>query len=144
MEGHMLKTNTSAAHDESTGELVSRMAEQVSTLVRDELALAREEMVQKGKRAGMGAGLLGAAGVLALYGVGVLFVTAVLLLDLVWPAWVAALVVTAVTFSIAAVFALVGKKQVAQAVPPLPTRAVRSANADVDAVKDAIREGRHA
>jgi uncharacterized membrane protein YqjE len=140
----MLKTNASASHDESTGELVSRMAEQVSTLVRDELALAREEMVQKGKRAGAGAGLLGAAGVLALYGVGVLFVAAVLLLDLLWPAWVAALVVMAVTFVIAAVFALVGKAQVAQAVPPVPTRAVRSATADVDAVKDAIREGRNA
>jgi uncharacterized membrane protein YqjE len=143
MEALMLKTNTSAVHDESTGELVSRMAEQVSTLVRDELTLAREEMVQKGKRAGKGAGLLGAAGVLALYGVGVLFVTAVLLLDLVWPAWVAALVVTVVTFAIAAVIALVGRKQVAQAVPPLPGHAVRSATADVDAVKDAIRAGRH-
>jgi uncharacterized membrane protein YqjE len=140
----MLETNASAVHDESTGDLVSRLAEQVSTLVRDELALAREELVEKGKRAGVGAGLLGAAGVLALYGVGVLFVAAVLLLDLMWPTWVAALVVTVVTFAIAAVFALVGKAQVTQAVPPVPSAAVRSATADVDAVKDAIREGRNA
>jgi uncharacterized membrane protein YqjE len=140
----MLEKNASAVQNESTGDLVSRMAEQVSTLVRDELALAREEMVQKGKRAGVGAGLLGSAGVLALYGVGVLFVAAVLLLDLLWPTWVAALVVTVVTFVIAAVFALIGKSQVAQAVPPTPSGAVRSATADVDAVKDAIREGRSA
>jgi uncharacterized membrane protein YqjE len=138
----MLKTNPTA--EASTGELVSRLAEQVSTLVRDELALARDEMLEKGKRAGTGAGLLGAAGVLALYGVGVLFVAAVLLLDLVWPAWVAAIVVTVVTFAIAGVLALAGKKQVTQAVPPVPTSAARSAAADVDAVKHAIREGRDA
>jgi uncharacterized membrane protein YqjE len=138
------KTNAQTGHDSSTGELVSRLAEQVSTLVRDELALARDEMVQKGKRAGTGAGLLGAAGVLALYGVAVLFATAVLLLDLVLPLWVAALVVMAVTFVIAAVLALVGKKQVNQAAPPVPTDAARSAAADVDAVKDAIRKGRDA
>ena len=59
----------------STAQLVSQMSEQVSTLVRDELALARVEMVEKGKRAGTGAGLLGGAGVLAMYGVGALLVT---------------------------------------------------------------------
>ena len=115
----------------------------MSTLVRDELALARDEMVQKGKRAGTGAGLLGAAGVLALYGVGVLFVTLVLVLDLIWPLWLAAIVVTQLLFAVAAVVALVGRKQVKQAVPPGPTQAARSAAADVDAVKAAIRDGRN-
>ena len=134
---------TERPQEASTGELVSRLAEQVSTLVREELALARDEMVEKGKRAGAGAGLLGAAGVLALYGLGVLFVTLVLLLDLVWPAWVAALVVTVLMFVVAAVVALVGRKQVKQAVPPGPTQAARSAAADVDAVKTAIRDGRN-
>lgn len=133
---------TDRTHDASTGELVSRLAEQVSTLVREELALARDEMVQKGKRVGTGAGLLGAAGVLALYGVGVLFVTLVLLLDLVWPAWVAALVVMVLLLAVAAVAALVGRQQVKQAVPPGPTQAARSTAADVDAVKTAIRDGR--
>ena len=133
----------SDTHDASTGELVSRLAEQVSTLVRDELALARQEMVAKGKRAGKGAGLLGGAGVLALYGLGTLFVTMVLILDLWLPTWAAALIMTVVLLAIAGVVALIGKKQVAQAVPPTPTEATRSAAADVQAAKAAIAQGRH-
>ncbi|HEX8347973.1 MAG TPA: phage holin family protein [Actinoplanes sp.] len=133
----------SETHDASTGELVSRLAEQVSTLVRDELALAREEMVQKGKRAGTGAGLLGGAGVLALYGLGALFVTLALVLDIWLPAWAAALIVAVLLFAVAGVVAMMGKKQVQQATPPAPTEAARSAAADVDAAKTAIRQGRN-
>jgi uncharacterized membrane protein YqjE len=125
-----------------TGELVTQLTEQVSTRVRDELALARAELVEKGKRAGTGAGLLGGAGVLALYGVGGLLVTAVAALSLVWPVWLAALVVTVVLFVIAGVAALLGKKQVGEAMPPAPTAAVQSTKSDVDAVKTAVHEGR--
>jgi uncharacterized membrane protein YqjE len=125
-----------------TGELVSQLAEQVSTLVRDELALARTELVEKGKRAGTGAGLLGAAGVLALYGLGALFVTAAAALALVWPVWLAVLVIAVVIFAIAGVAALLGKKQVSEAMPPAPTAAVQSTKNDVDAVKTAVHEGR--
>ena len=129
--------------DASTAELVSHMSEQVSTLVRDELALARVEMTEKGKRAGKGAGLLGGAGVLALYGVSALLVTIVAALALVWPTWLAALVVTVVVFAAAGVAALLGKRQVKQAVPPAPTAAVDSTKRDVDAVKTAVRDGRN-
>jgi uncharacterized membrane protein YqjE len=126
----------------STGELVSRLSEQVSTLVKDELTLARAELVEKGKRAGTGAGLLGGTAVLALYGVGALIATAILLLDLVWPAWLAALVVAVVIFLIAGVLALIGRKEVRQATPPLPEAAKASVAADVDAVKTAVKDGR--
>ncbi|HEY6592548.1 MAG TPA: phage holin family protein [Asanoa sp.] len=126
----------------STGELVSRLSEQVSTLVKDELTLARAELVEKGKRAGRGAGLLGGTAVLALYGVGALIATAILLLDLVWPAWLAALVVAVVIFLIAGVLALIGRKEVQQATPPLPEAAKESVAADVDAVKTAVKDGR--
>jgi uncharacterized membrane protein YqjE len=131
-----------AVDSASTGELVTRLSEQVSTLVKGELALARAEMVEKGKRAGTGAGLFGGTAVLALYGVGVLILTAVLLLDLVWPAWLAALVVAVVIFLIAGVLALVGRKEVKRATPPLPEAAKQSVAADVDAVKAAVKDGR--
>lgn len=127
----------------STGDLVSRMSEQVSTLVREELELARVEMVEKGKKAGTGAGLLGGAGVLALYGVSALLVTIGALLALVWPAWLAALVVAVVVFAIAGVAALLGKKQVQQAVPPAPTAAVDSTKRDVSTVQAAAKTGYH-
>lgn len=126
----------------STAELVSQLSEQVSTLVRDELALARAEMTEKGKRAGKGAGLLGGGGVLALYGLGALFVTIGAALAEVMPPWLAALIVTVVLFVAAGVAALLGKKQVQQAVPPTPTKAVDSTKRDVETVKTAVREGR--
>ena len=125
-----------------TAQLVSQLSEQVSTLVRDELTLARLEMTEKGKKAGKGAGLLGGAGVIALYGLGALFVTVGALLALVLPVWAAALIVTVVLFAVAGVAALLGKKQVSQALPPEPEAAMASGKRDVDTVKAAIREGR--
>ncbi|MCM0677209.1 phage holin family protein [Micromonospora phytophila] len=124
----------------STAELVQRATEQVSRLVRDELALARAELTQKGKHAGIGIGLFGGGGALALYGLGALVATAILLLDLVLPAWAAALIVAVVLFAMAGVLALVGKKQVSQAVPPVPAAAVRSVRADVDTVTAAVKD----
>ena len=82
--------------DASTGDLVKLAAEQISRLVRDELQLARVEIGGKAKRFGTGAGLFGAAGVIALYGVATLVATVILLLALVLPAWAAALIVAAV------------------------------------------------
>jgi uncharacterized membrane protein YqjE len=128
----------------STGELVTRLSEQMSTLVRDELALARAEMTEKGKRAGTGAGLLGGGGVLALYGVAGLITTAILGLAEVWAPWLAALVVTVVLFAVAGVLALVGRSEVKRAAPPVPERTKENVQADVETVKNAVREGRHA
>jgi uncharacterized membrane protein YqjE len=126
--------------DQSTSELVQRASEQISRLVKDELALAKAELTEKGKHAGVGVGLFGGGGVLALYGVGVLIITFVLLLDLVLPTWAAALIVTVVLFIVAGVLALLGKKQVSQAVPPTPQAATDSVKADVDAVKHAAKD----
>jgi uncharacterized membrane protein YqjE len=135
-------SNRVASDSASTGELVTRLSEQVSALVKDELALARAEMTEKGKRAGTGAGLIGGGTVLALYGVGLLLVTIVAALDLAWPTWVAALVVAVVVFAVAAVLAVLGRSQVKKATPPVPERAKQSVADDVDAVKAAVKEGR--
>lgn len=126
--------------EQSTAELVQRATEQISRLVRDELALARAELTEKGKHAGLGLGLFGGGGVLALYGVGALIASVVLLLALALPAWVAALIVAVVLFAIAGVLALLGKKEVRRAVPPVPTAAADSVRADVDAVTAAVKD----
>jgi hypothetical protein len=126
----------------STAELVKRAGEQISQLVREELALARAEMTAKAKRAGTGAGLFGAAGILALYGLAALLATVVILLDLVLPLWLAALIVTVVLLAAAGVMALVGRGQVREAAPPVPEQAVESVRADVHTVTEAAREGR--
>ncbi|MEU4424560.1 phage holin family protein [Actinoplanes sp. NPDC024001] len=137
-------THTDARTDQdSTAQLVTRLSEQVSTLVRDELALARIEMTEKGKKAGKGAGLLGGAGVIAMYGLGALFVTIGAALALVMPVWAAALIVTALLFAAAGIAAVIGKKEVQQAVPPAPEAAMASGRRDVDALMTAARHGRH-
>ena len=130
---------TSTGADQSTAELVQRASEQISRLVRDEIALAKAELAEKGKHAGIGIGLFGGGGVLAMYGVGALVATLIIVLDLFLPLWLAALIVTVVLFAVAGVLALIGKKQVTKAVPPEPTAAINSVKADVDEVKQAVR-----
>ena len=130
------------ATDQSTSELVQKASEQLTRLVRDEIALAKAELTEKGKHAGIGVGLFGGGGVLALYGVGALLATLIIVLDLFLPLWLAALIVTVVLFAAAGILALLGKKQVTQAVPPEPSSAIESAKADVDEVKHAIKSGR--
>ena len=121
--------------DESTGELLSRFSRDVSQLVRDELRLAQFEVSAKAKKAGVGVGMFGAAGLVALYGVGVLIATVILALALVVSAWLAALIVGVVLLAIAGVGALLGKKRVAAAGPPIPERTMDNLRRDVDAVQ---------
>lgn len=119
----------------SLGELVSQVSQQIPDLVRSEIRLAQAELTEKGKKAGLGAGMFGSAGLLALYGLGALFTTLILVLALFLPAWAAALIVTVLIFAAAAVAALLGKKKVQQATPPKPERAVDGVKQDVATVK---------
>ncbi|MER7168047.1 phage holin family protein [Micromonospora sp. NPDC000207] len=133
---------TRAGAEPSTAELVQRATEQVSRLIRDELTLARAELTEKGRHAGIGVGLFGGGGALAFYGLGAL-ITAVVLLLATWiAAWLSALIVAVVLFVVAGILALAGKKQVKQAVPPVPAAAVTSVRADVDTVSAAVKDGR--
>lgn len=122
--------------DASTAELVSRLGEQVSTLIRSELRLAQVELQEKGKRAGIGAGLFGGAGLVALFGAGGLVACAILALALVMDAWLAALIVGVVLLAVAGILALVGRSQVQRAAPPLPTEAVEGIKQDIQTVKE--------
>ena len=126
--------------DQSTSELVQRASEQLTRLVRDEIQLAKAELTEKGKHAGIGVGLFGGGGVLALYGVGALIATLIIVLDLFLDLWLAALIVTVALFLGAGILALLGKKQVTKAVPPEPQEAVASVKADVDEVKHAVKD----
>jgi uncharacterized membrane protein YqjE len=121
---------------------VSQAAAQISTLVRGELALAKLELAEKGKRAGRSGGLFGGAAVLGLYGLGLVLTLLVVLLDLLWPLWLAVLVVLVVVFVAAGVCALLGMRQLRSATPLVPSDAIASVQADVSAVKTAVRDGR--
>lgn len=117
------------------GALVSQATSDLSRLVRDELELAKVELKHKGKEAGVGAGLFGGAGTLALYGLGVLIAAAILGLATALPGWLSALIVAAVLFAAAAVAALLGKRHVSRATPPVPQGAVNGMHSDLEALK---------
>jgi uncharacterized membrane protein YqjE len=126
------------AKEPSTGDLMRQLSEQTSSLVRAELQLAQVEMTEKAKKAGIGAGLFGGAGVVALYGVGSLIATLILVLIAIGLApWLSALIITVVLFAIAGVAALMGKKQVSQATPAAPERTIENVKKDVETVKEA-------
>ncbi|PPK70863.1 phage holin family protein [Actinokineospora auranticolor] len=120
----------------STGELVSRLSEQVSRLVRDELALAKAELRDKGKQAGLGAALGGVAGVVAWFGVGALVAAAVAGLAVVLPVWASALVVAGTLFLVAALLGVVAANRFGRATPPIPRQAMDSTRRDVETVKE--------
>ncbi|WP_309133182.1 phage holin family protein [Brevibacterium sp.] len=118
--------------------MITRLSEQTSRLVRDEMRLARAELTAKAKQGGTGAGFMGAGGILALFGFGALIATAILALALVLPAWAAALIVTVVLFIAAGIAAMVGKKKV-EDLSPTPERTMTNLNRDVAEVKESSR-----
>ena len=125
--------------DASVGDLVQRLSQQTATLIRQELRLAQAEMKEKGKRAGIGAGLFGAGGALTLYAFGALVAGVIMVVGEVVAMWIAAFIVAGVLLLLAGVMALVGKKQVAQATPPKPEAAIDSVQADVAEIKERAR-----
>jgi uncharacterized membrane protein YqjE len=125
-----------------TGELVKDLSAQVSTLVRQELELAKVELTAKGKEAGKGAGMFGGAGLLGLYGVGALVATAILALSTAVDAWLAALIVAVVLLAVAGVLALVGKSHTKRAVPPVPEQTVATIKEDVRYTKEHVAQAR--
>jgi uncharacterized membrane protein YqjE len=125
-----------------TGELVRDLSAQVSTLVRQELELARVELTAKGKQAGIGAGMFGGAGLFALYGVGAIVTAAILALSTAVADWLAAIIVGAVLFAVAGVLALMGRARAKRAGPPVPEQTVATLKEDVRFTKEHVAEAR--
>ena len=122
--------------EHSTGELVTMMSEQVSVLIRDELKLARLEMTSKGKQAALGAGMFGASGVVVVYGVGCLLACAIIAISGVMAAWLAALIVGVALLAAAGCAALLGRRRMRKAAPPVPEQAVADVKADIGEIKE--------
>lgn len=126
----------------SLSELVRQLSDQTSKLGRQEAELAKAELSQKGKRIGIGAGAFGGAGLFGLFAFGALTATFILLLATALDGWLAALIVTLVYAAIAGVLALTGKKQVDEATPPAPERAIASTKTDIETIKNSAKKGR--
>ena len=122
----------------SVGQLMTQLSEQTSRLVRDEVLLAKVELKNSAKHAGVGVGLLGGGGILALFGLGALVTAAIAGLALVLALWLSALIVGVVLLLAAGIAALLGKKQVQQGAPDMQ-RSVDSVKQDVHHVQEASR-----
>jgi uncharacterized membrane protein YqjE len=131
--------STQELSDRSVGDLVQRLSEQTATLVREELRLGQVELQEKGKRAGVGAGMFGGAGLVALYGAGALVAAAILLIATAVDPWIAAVIVGLALLAVGGLLALMGKKQVDRATPPKPEQAIESIQKDVERVKESAR-----
>jgi MFS family permease len=131
-----------ADSDRPVGELLKELSEQTTTLVRQELELAKLELTEKGKKAGIGAGMFGGAGIVGFYAVGALTAGLILALATAVNGWLAALIVAALYGLAAGVLALSGKSKVQQAVPPVPEQAVDSVKEDVQWTKSRAKQAR--
>ena len=112
--------DSASPRDQGLGELVKDLANQTSTLVRQEIQLAQAEVTQKGKVAGKGAGMLAGAAVFGLLAMGALTAALIALLDKAMATWVAALIVMVLWAIVAAVLAKAGQSSLKRATPPAP------------------------
>jgi MFS family permease len=139
---NVAQTRGDAASETSIADLVKQLSEQTSRLARQEVELAKAELTTKGKRAGIGAGMFGGAGVFGFYMVGALVAAAILGLATAVAAWAAALIVAAALAMVAGVLALQGKSKVQQATPPVPEQATESVKEDVQWAKTRAQAAR--
>jgi uncharacterized membrane protein YqjE len=128
--------------DRPIGDLLKQLSQETTTLVRQELELAKAEMAQKGKQAGVGAGMFGGSGASALLGLGALTAAAIAALDTGIALWLAALILALLWLAVAGVLAVTGKGKVQQATPPVPEQTQESVKEDVRWAKNQARSAR--
>ena len=119
--------------DRPIGDLLRQLSQETTTLVKQELDLAKAEMTQKGKDAGAGAGFIGGG---ALFGLGMFGALTAALIALLATAvdhvWLSALIVAAVYGAIGGVLALRGKDKIQEATPVAPEQTVETVKEDVE------------
>jgi hypothetical protein len=129
-------------HDRPIGELLKELSNETTTLMRQELDLAKAEMTEKGKQVGVGAGMFGGAGIAALLGIAALTAAAIAALATAMVTWLAAVIVGVVWLAAAGVLALQGKSKVQEAAPPLPEQTIENVKEDVQWVKTQAKSAR--
>jgi uncharacterized membrane protein YqjE len=128
--------------EHGTGELLKQLSDHTTTLVRQEIELAKAELGEKGKKAGLGAGMFGGAGLFVVFALAALTTCIIVALDSAMPLWLAALIVAVVYGAIGAVLALQGRNKVQEAGSPVPEQATESVKEDVQWAKTQAKSGR--
>jgi hypothetical protein len=134
--------STTRLRERPIGDLLGSFAQDTTTLMSQEIELARAEIAVQMKRAGTGAGLFGGAAVVAMAGLGALTACAIVALALVLDLWLAALIVGAALLAVGGLLALMGRSRMKQVAPPVPERALQSVRQDIGAVQQGVQAGR--
>ena len=137
-----VRTNDNDLRERPIGELLKQLSQETTTLVRQELDLAKAEVAQKGQQAGKGAGMFGGAGILGFLALAALTAALIMAIDKGTANWVAALIVAAVYAAIAGVLALQGRNKVREAAPPVPEQAAESVKEDLQWAKTRTQSAR--
>jgi len=132
----------SGLRDQPVADLIKQLTEQTKTLVSQEIELAKAELGEKGRKAGLGAGMFGVAGLFGVFAFAVLTACVVLALATAMEAWLAALIVALLYGALAGGLALSAKKKVQEAVPPVPEQTVDTVKEDVKWTKERAQAGR--
>jgi uncharacterized membrane protein YqjE len=138
----MAANHNNDLREHGTGELLKELSDHTTTLVRQEIELAKAELGEKGKKAGLGAGMFGGAGLFGVFAFAALTTSIIVALDTAMPLWLAALIVAVVYGAIGAVLAIQGRNKVQEAGPPVPEQATESVKEDVQWAKTQAKSGR--
>jgi hypothetical protein len=136
-----IESTNNELREQPMGEVFKQLSDDLSTLVRQELKLAQAEMTEKGKKAGVGVGMFGAAGVAGLLALAALTACAIAALSTGMEVWIAALIVTVLYAAGAGVLALTGKSRVSEAAPPVPEQTVQTVKEDAQWAKTQLPSG---
>jgi uncharacterized membrane protein YqjE len=138
----MTASRDNELRDRPTGELLKELSDHTTTLVKQEMDLAKAELQEKGKQAGLGAGMFGGAGLFGVSAFAALTACLIAVLDQAMELWLAALIVATAYAAIAAVLAVTGKRKVKKAGPPIPEHARDSVKEDMEWARTQARSGR--
>jgi hypothetical protein len=135
------ENNHNGLREQPMGELFKQLSDDLSTLVRQELKLARAEMTEKGKKAGIGIGMFGGAGIVGLLALGALTTCLIAALSTGMEVWIAALIVTVIYGAVAGVLALNARDRVTEATPPVPEQTIETVKEDAQWAKTQLPSG---
>lgn len=131
-----------SVEDKSTADLLKDLSSELTTLIHQEVALAKTELAEKGKKVGAGAGMFGGAAVVGLLAAGAFVTAAIAGIATVLSVWVAALIVGGALLALAGMLALTGGVELSKGTPPVPEEAIESTKEDVEWLKTQARSAK--
>ncbi|BDI21288.1 phage holin family protein [Herbiconiux sp. L3-i23] len=131
----MTDTDGADVRKKSLGKLIADVPGLVGQLIRDEIDQIKKELVSKLTALGIGVGLFAAAAFLGFFLFAVLLAAAILGLAVVFPGWLAALIVAGALLVIIVILVLIGVARLKKGVPPVPEETIKSVKNDVRAIK---------